>query len=260
MTARSAEDTRTPYHRLRTWLLRILVGLLALAVVAVVGTVIWARTGVHAADDSVWSLAQSSPEMTITETDTGLILSPADGPALDVGLVLLPGAKVEAEAYAGVLSGLVIDEGMTVVVAKPWLNLALLDPRGLDTFTDLAPSIGSWIVGGHSLGGVRACMLAEDADALLLLGSYCSTDLSGTDLPVLSISGSEDGLSTPEKIAENRDMLPADATMVEIEGASHASFGSYGAQQGDGTSTVTLPDMIAGIRDSTMGLVERIDR
>ncbi len=176
--------------------------------------------------------------------------------------MLLPGAKVEAEAYAGVLSGLVIDEGMTVVVAKPWLNLALLDPRGLDTFTDLAPpSIGSWIVGGHSLGGVRAACSPRTPTRC---SCWAPTARQTCPAPTCRSSASPAARTAcppPEKIAENRDMLPDDATMVEIEGASHASFGSYGAQQRDGTSTVTLPDMIAGIRDSTMGgLVERIDR
>lgn len=85
-------------------------------------------------------------------------------------------------------------------------------------------------MGGHSLGGVRACQLAADADALVLFGSYCATDLSKSDLAVLSLAGSEDGLSTPEKIDDARDQLPADAEMIEIEGASHASFGDYGAQ------------------------------
>jgi len=66
---------------------------------------------------------------------------------------------------------------------------------------------------------------------------------------VLSISGSEDGLSTPEKIDAARDLLPADAEMVEIEGASHASFGDYGPQAGDGTPTIADDEMHAEVAD-----------
>jgi pimeloyl-ACP methyl ester carboxylesterase len=90
---------------------------------------------------------------------------------------------------------------------------------------------------------VRACQLAGDADALLLFGSYCATDVSDTDLAVLSIAGSEDGLSTPAKIADARHLLPADAELVEIPGASHASFGDYGPQAGDGTPTISDEEM-----------------
>ncbi|WIB35932.1 alpha/beta hydrolase [Curtobacterium sp. MCJR17_043] len=82
---------------------------------------------------------------------------------------------------------------------------------------------------------MRACQLAEDRDVagLLLLGSYCADDRSDSDLDVLSVSGSRDGLSTPEDVAAVRDLLPASATMTEVAGADHAAFGAYGAQPGD---------------------------
>ncbi len=66
---------------------------------------------------------------------------------------------------------------------------------------------------------------------------------------MLSLAGSEDGLSTPKKIADARHLLPADAEMVEIEGASHASFGDYGPQPGDGTPTISDDDMRAEVTD-----------
>ena len=48
-----------------------------------------------------------------------------------------------------------------------------------------------------------------------------------------SLAGSEDGLSTPQKIDDARPLLPPDADLVEIAGASHSSFGDYGLQPGD---------------------------
>ncbi|GMA37181.1 hypothetical protein GCM10025876_33850 [Demequina litorisediminis] len=57
-------------------------------------------------------------------------------------------------------------------------------------------------------------------------------------MPTLSISASEDGLSTPEKIDASRENLPPDTTFTVIEGASHSSFGDYGAQPGDGVPTL----------------------
>lgn len=133
------------------------------------------------------------------------------------------------------------------MITRPWLKLAFFDPRGLDAFTAAAPDVDVWSVGGHSLGGVRACQLAADADALVLFASYCANDLSESGLPVLSLPGSEDGLSTPEKIADARDQLPADADMVEIDGASHASFGDYGPQDGDGTPSISREQMHAEV-------------
>ena len=179
-----------------------------------------------------------NPAIEITDTSGAIVMGPADG-ASDAGLVFVPGAKVDPWAYANNLAGVVEDAGVTVVITKPWLNLAFFDVRPLSAFTDLAPDVDTWAVGGHSLGGVRACQLTADADALVLFASYCASDISDSNVPVLSIAGTEDELSTPEKIDDARPLLPEDAHMEVIDGASHASFGDYGPQPGDGTPTIS---------------------
>ncbi|MET0296721.1 MAG: alpha/beta hydrolase [Microbacterium sp.] len=228
-------------RRILAWILGSLGGLIVLAVV---GVVVWSQVGVMAAEPDPLAAVRADDRIAITDDAAAIVLAPASG-ASEVGLVYIPGAKVDPWAYAAKLSGLVAEEDLTVVITKPWLNLAFFDLRPLDAFTSLAPDVDEWIVGGHSLGGVKACMLAGDADALALFASYCSNDVSASGLPVLSISGSEDGLSTPQKIADARHLLPADAELVEIEGASHASFGDYGPQAGDGTPTISDADMTA---------------
>ena len=112
------------------------------------------------------------------------------------------------------------------------------------------------MVGGHSLGGTVAAMDADahdaDADApvvgLMLWASYPASDLSGSlTAQVLSLSASEDGLATPATIEASRADLPACATFSVVEGASHASFGDYGPQPGDGTPTIDADDARAQI-------------
>lgn len=216
----------------------------AVLVLGVIGIVVWSQVGVMMAEPGPLAEVQNDPAITITDTSGAIVLTPSDAEP-DTGLVFIPGAKVDPWAYANNLAGLVADGEVAVVITKPWLNLAFFDLRALGAFTDLVPGVDTWAVGGHSLGGVRACQLADDADALVLFASYCATDLSSSDLPVLSIAGTEDGLSTPEKIDDARPLLPADARMEVIEGASHASFGDYGPQPGDGTPTITDEQMDA---------------
>lgn len=207
------------------------------------------------------SLAGASADRSfeLTESPDAVVLTPTrpDG----VGLVVLAGARVEPAAYAAKLSGLA-EEGTTVVIARPILNFAIAEFRPLTDFTRLGPGVDSWVVGGHSLGGVRACgyaASARDARApasetpsprpagspspeiagLLLLGSYCAVDLADSALPVLSLGGGADGLSTPAKIADAAALLPADTRFAELAGASHAQFGDYGTQAGDGTPTAS---------------------
>lgn len=237
---------------------RVLWAVAIVLVLAVGGTLAYTQIGVMAAEPDPLASVRENPAITVTDAEQGIVLAPADGES-DLGLVFIPGAKVDPWAYAAILQGLA-EDGTTVVITRPWLNLAFFDPRGLDAFTSAAPDIDVWGVGGHSLGGVRACQLAEDADALLLFASYCANDLSESGLPVLSLSGSDDGLSTPEKIADARDQLPADAEMVEIDGASHASFGDYGPQAGDGTPTISTEDMHAEVTRLADAFLEPLAR
>lgn len=228
---------------------RVLWGVAIVLALLVGGFIAWTQIGVMQADPEQLASVRENSAITVTDAEEGIVLSPADGES-DTGLVFIPGAKVDPWAYAAILQGLA-EDGTTVVITRPWLNLAFFDPRGLDAFTSAASDVSVWGVGGHSLGGVRACQLSADADALVLFASYCANDLSGSGLPVLSLAGSEDGLSTPEKVADARDQLPADAEMVEIEGAAHASFGDYGVQSGDGTPTISTEEMHAEVTQLT---------
>lgn len=242
-----------PGKRGKRILRRTLWSALAVVVLVIGGTIAWSQIGVMAAERAPLAQAEANSAVEIHDTPQGIMLSPATGDSTR-GLVFIPGAKVQAEAYVAILQNLAAEDGITVVITRPWLNLAFFDPRGMDFFTNAVPDIDEWMVGGHSLGGVRACQLASDADALVLFASYCADDLSDTGLPVLSLAGSEDGLSTPQKITDARHLLPPAAQMVEIVGASHSSFGDYGAQAGDGTPTISDADMRGEVDDSIRAL------
>ena len=101
------------------------------------------------------------------------------------------------------------------------------------------------ILGGHSLGGAMAVRFIkrhpEDIDALVLMGAFgpASDDISGVKLPTLVLAAENDGLATLEEVRAGTARLPADAQLVEIEGAVHAFFGRYGPQRGDGLPTVS---------------------
>jgi len=216
-----------------------LIAVASVTVLMIAGVFAWANIGVMNADDAAIQKVRDNPAISVHETPQSFILSPT-GTASGDGLVFIPGAKVAADSYLFKLSGAVAQSGITVVVTKPILNLAFFDQRSLDTFTEAAPDVTRWFVGGHSLGGVRACQYAQQPDVrgLVLFASYCANDLADVDTTVLSLSGSNDLLSTPEKVMAAADLLPTSTTFFPIEGANHAGFGNYGVQAGDGIATL----------------------
>ncbi|MEV4989000.1 alpha/beta hydrolase [Pseudarthrobacter sp. LMD1-1-1.1] len=182
--------------------------------------------------------AEAGPasDLTVTETDTAITMSP-EGARTTKGLVFYPGARVDARAYQDVLAP-AVGAGYRVVILKEPLGLSLLDGNQARSAIEDNPDITTWAVGGHSLGGVSASSFAlanTDITGLVLYASYPVESLRGrTGLSVLSVSGTKDGLSTPDKIQASRELLPADTEFIAVQGGVHAFFGDYGDQPGDG--------------------------
>lgn len=163
------------------------------------------------------------------------------------GFIFYPGGKVEYTAYLPLMQACA-EKGILCVLVEMPFNLAVLDVNAADGIQKEYPEIEEWYIGGHSLGGsMAASYLAdhtEEYEGLILLGSYSTADLSDTDLEVLSVFGSEDKVMNREKYDGNKSNLPIDFTEIVIDGGCHAYFGMYGAQDGDGTPTITNGEQI----------------
>jgi len=246
-----APPNRSAKQRLKIRRIRI-TGWTALSslLVTIMGFLVWAYTPypdqpeplreLFAKDDIAWSIG---PDL--------VVMGPMsqDGPLAGEALVFLPGARVNPHAYATTFHEIVTETGLTVILPRPWANLALADGRSVDDFQQLSPDTAITAIGGHSMGGVRACDLATDSgiERLVLIASYCVTDLQETTLRVLSVQGSEDDLIDRDEVATARELMPQHYREVTIEGASHASFGDYGPQSGDGTPKLSRAEAIDAV-------------
>lgn len=163
------------------------------------------------------------------------------------GFIFYPGGKVEHTAYVPLMQACA-EKGILCVLIKMPFNLAVFGVNAADRIQKDYPEIEEWYIGGHSLGGSMAASYlannSEEYEGLILLGSYSTADLSDTNLDVLSVFGSEDKVMNREKYENNKSNLPNDFTEFVIEGGCHAYFGMYGAQEGDGTPTVTNAEQI----------------
>ena len=174
------------------------------------------------------------------------------------GLIFYPGGLVDHAAYAPLMQAL-CGRGILCLLKEMPLDLAVFDIDAADGLRALYPDVDTWIIGGHSLGGAMAASYAsshaEEYDALVLLGAYSVADLSGTEMHVLSVRGTEDGVLNREKYEESRKNYPARFTEVILDGGCHAYFGDYGAQKGDGTPSMTREEQIEATADAIAALV-----
>lgn len=222
---------------------KLVIALVAIAVLLCVGAAaffLYASDFYHDLDADHRNLV-STERLPVEQGDNFLAFGDPDA---STGIVLYPGAKVEYSAYAPLMRELAERGYLAVVVQMPF-NFAFFDVNAADRVRAAFPQVDSWWVGGHSLGGSMAAQYAADhaddagLDGLVLLGSYTASDLSATNLGVISIYGSNDEVLNRAKLADSADLLPEGAETLEIDGGNHAYFGTYGPQNGDGEATIT---------------------
>jgi hypothetical protein len=192
--------------------------------------------------------ANAAAKSALTDTDTVSVVYTDGDPIYFVpeeiraGFIFYPGGKVEYTAYAPLLHELA-ENGILCILPHMPGNLAVLDVNAADGYIEQYPEVEHWYIGGHSLGGSMAAVYAGKHlglfDGLILCAAYSTADLSGSDLRVLSIYGSNDGVLNMKKYEANRKNLPDGFCEEVIDGGCHAYFGSYGAQDGDGEPTIT---------------------
>ena len=242
------KKTLSPERRLLIRRVRI-TGWTALSflLATILGFLAWAHT-VYVAERGATLDVFRSGQVDVVDRDRALIITPlTEEDALsDTVLVFYPGGRVDPYAYLAPLAHAASSTGLRVVIPKVPLNLAIADTRDVDALASLAGEHTTLVTGGHSLGGVRACFQAGHprVSHLVLFASYCANDLtSRSDLTVVTVVGSLDGLTDPAQITEASALLPGQPELVTIRGANHASFGAYGPQAGDGPSRISPETM-----------------
>jgi hypothetical protein len=234
--------------------------IIVLLVIATAGFVVWGETPAKPMPEALAAM-QSDAQVKV---DSGgwITFSPV-GSVADTGFIFYPGGRVDPRAYAPAAHALAAQGYLTVIVPMP-LNLAVFSPGKASQIMVAYPEIQHWIIGGHSLGGSMAANFVDKnpgkVDGLVLWASYpaSSDNLSGMDIPVVSISGTQDGLSTPAKIEASRLLLPASTQWVPIQGGNHGQFGWYGQQSGDNAASISRAEQQAQIIGATLEMLKQV--
>lgn len=215
---------------MKKWSIRLLLAVAVLLLAAVAGFVAYAQFDYGPSEE-----LRARVDLAAIERDgSGLVFHPEN--ANGKGVILYQGAKVEAAAYAYLAEKLQA-AGYTVSIPDMPLKFPILAADRADKVIAAYPAVEKWFIGGHSLGGVAAAQYAEEhqdeLSGLYFLAAYPSGDFALSDLPMLSVSAENDGLTTAQDIEERRMQFSANSEFIEIAGGNHAQFGVYGEQKND---------------------------
>ena len=218
----------------------ILLTILAVFLVMVVAFTYYVSDYYHA-DKEALNAIKSTETYTVSDNQDSITFTPTANRST-TGIMIYPGAKIQAEAYS-VLASKLAQKGYTTVIVKMPFNLAFFGVDKADGVIANHVEIKKWVIAGHSLGGVFASEYAlkheDKISGVIYLAAYPSTNASNATFKSLSIRGSLDGLTTNRSISENLNKFPAGTTFLTIDGGNHYNFGNYGVQAGDNKSTIT---------------------
>ena len=239
---------------------KILLILTAMILMSGIGFGIYIQDYYHADDLALEAAAQSQQGITVTTSSEGRIIFAPENPR--AGLIFYPGGKVKYEAYDPLMEACAKEGILCVLLHMPG-NLAVLDVNAAEGIQEEYPDIENWYMAGHSLGGSMAASYIssheEEFKGLILLAAYSTADLKGTDLKVLSLYGSEDGVLKMDSYEKYRDNLPEDFTEIIIPGGCHAYFGSYGPQKGDGIPQISNEEQIGFTANAIGDFIEDLN-
>lgn len=220
---------------------KIILITLLIIILIVVGAFTYYVYDYYHADSRAMATLKSTDSYTVQNTADFITFTPISNQS-PTGVIIYPGAKVQSESYSVIASQLANNSYTTIIVKMPF-NLAFFGTNKADDVINNHPEISSWVIGGHSLGGVFASDYAmnhpDRIKGVVYLASYPSTNASNSTFKALSIRGSLDGLTLAEDISANLGKFPVNTTFITIEGGNHYNFGDYGTQAGDNKSTIT---------------------
>lgn len=223
---------------------------------AIGATAAWLTRSYHG-DATAEQALLSDGQVSVTPEDGGCLF---DGPGESTVLVFLPGAKVQAEAYAPLMHELAAG-GVDCLLVDPPFNIAFLSASSLEDMIARHPC-EHLILSGHSMGGVVAASYAVEhpraTDALALLAAY-PTGKVPEGIAFLSVYGTQDMVLSPDAYDAARELWPSDARELVIAGGNHAGFGCYGAQARDGKALISQSEQREQTVAAIIELVQRIE-
>ena len=172
----------------------------------------------------------------------------------EVGFIIFSGAKADERSYA-YMAKLLYDKGYNVFIPKVLFHMSVTGIRqGLDIIEG-NPEVKSWILIGHSLGGVPVSRIAsrepEGLEGVAFLASYLLTDLSEIAISAIRINAENDQIMNKERLDAHVDYLPKHSVSSVLMGANHKGFGAYDSVSRDGVATMTWKEQ----QEETVGQI-----
>jgi fermentation-respiration switch protein FrsA (DUF1100 family) len=220
---------------------KALIAITVALLVVFAGFVIWAETP-PAPMQKAYDALQSDANVTVSQGQW-IVFQPSTA-NYTTGFIFYPGGRVNPISYSPYAHQIAAEGYLVVIIPMPF-NLAVFGVNEANKVIAAYPNVTYWAIGGHSLGGTMAAQYIQNnpgkVQGLALWASYppSGVNLSNSNIYVVTVHGTNDGLVSSQQITDSLKQLPPNTIRVEIDGGNHAQFGWYGPQSGDNSASIS---------------------
>jgi hypothetical protein len=178
-------------------------------------------------------------------------------------LLFFPEGREDVHAYA-VPARAIAEEGYAVIlVSRRGADIDADEEKRLPTVMVDFPEIETWAIGGHTWGGVVGSSYAlnhldQFAGIVLWATRMDELDLSGVDLPVLYVFGTNDDENVEGSLTAGKAYLPPDVVWVPVEGGNRVGFASFGPMAADVGADISEAEQQAQAAQATVKFLQQI--
>eukprot|EP00002_Diphylleia_rotans_P002524 TRINITY_DN1158_c0_g4_i5.p1 TRINITY_DN1158_c0_g4~~TRINITY_DN1158_c0_g4_i5.p1 ORF type:complete len:768 (-),score=140.70 TRINITY_DN1158_c0_g4_i5:181-2484(-) len=180
-------------------------------------------------------------------------------------LIFYPGEIVPPEAYAPLAAGIAASGYPVFVLSVPFKTSTFGIERAT-TIQMIFPEIKRWVVGGHAIGGLAACMFAQrhpsSCSGVLLYSAFPNedVDLSNLDHLHVTVCYGTNETSVTKKLESPfvKAKFPSSTRLIPVAGGNKEQFGYYTGQRLDGIATISRAVQKEQAVDAAVDLLESV--
>ena len=172
---------------------------------------------------------QELTDIEIEFSDNVIALEDLDqaGDVKTTGFIFYGDHRVQRESYLPLMIAL-SDLGYSVYLPTTFGNIPILNLEGAEYVSRTYTHVKNWYIVAHGkacpVAAKYASSHASKLRGLIFLGGYSKTDLTDTNLRLLSITGTNDTVLDTERFLSAQANDPKDTIYYEINGGNHTGF------------------------------------
>ncbi len=232
-----------------------------LAIILIIVFFSWLKSPIKRNEYSNYYMNSKQDVQVVENKGDNIVFSPQMNSK--IGLIIVPGEKIENKSYAR-LCNMLAKKGYTVFVPEVRFNFPAFSKGSVKSIIDRNPGIDTWILIGHSTSGravLKQAANIKHINGVVFMGAYSEgNDLKLINKPALSIWGTKDGILDFTKFEVYKKNMPSNSHYYEIVGGNNTNFADIEVLDGDNKSIISAEEQQQETANKIDDFIKELDK